>query len=359
MDTVANTVQGNFIGTNVTGTAAIANGSFGITVGGTGNTIGGTIAGAGNVVSGNGSMGIAFAVGATGNTVQGNRVGTDPTGMVAVGGQTVSGIEVDASNNTIGGTLAGIGFIGFRFNGGAGVRVSAGTGSGINGNSIFSNGGLGIALGQAGVPNVNDPGDPDVGPNNLQNYPVLTSASAGVGTVTVSGTLNSNASTAFRLEFFANVTCDASTHGEGQSFVGFANVATDGSGNATFGPLVFGAPAGQTVVTVTATDPLNNTSEFSQCFGGGALPTLSINNVSNNEGNSGTTPFNFTVTLSAPSASTVTVNYATANGTATAGSDYVATSGMLTFAPGITTQPITVLVNGDTVVEPDGRSLSR
>jgi hypothetical protein len=353
MDTSANTVQGNFIGTDVTGTAAIANGTFGIAVGGTGNTIGGTIAGAGNVVSGNGSMGIAFAVGATGNTVQGNRVGTDPTGIVAVGGQSVSGIEVDASNNTIGGTLAGAGNI-VAFNAGAGVRVSAGTGSGINGNSIFSNGGLGIALGQAGVPNVNDPGDPDLGANNFQNYPVLTSASAGVGTVTVSGTLNSNATTAFRLEFFANAACDAPfSHGEGQSFIGFANVATDGSGNASFGPLVFGAPAGQTVVTATATDPANNTSEFSQCLGGGGLPTLSINNVSGAEGNSGTTPFNFTVTLSAPSASTVTVNYATANGTATAGSDYVATSGMLTFAPGITTQPITVLVNGDLVVEPD------
>jgi hypothetical protein len=283
--------------------------------------------------------------------VQSNLVGTDATGTVAVGGQTVSGIEVDAGNNTIGGTLAGAGNI-VAFNTGAGVRISAGTGSGINGNSIFSNGGLGIALGQAGVPNVNDPGDPDVGANNFQNYPVLTSAIAGAGTVTVSGTLNSNATTAFRLEFFANVACDVSTHGEGQSFIGFANVATDGSGNASFGPLVFGAPAGQAVVTATATDPLNNTSEFSQCLGGGALPTLSINNVSNNEGNSGTTPFTFTVTLSAPSASTVTVNYATSDGTATAGSDYVATSGMLTFAPGITTQPITVLVNGDLVVEP-------
>jgi hypothetical protein len=352
MDTSGHTVQGNYIGTDVTGTAAIANGSFGITIGGTGNTIGGTIAGAGNVVSGNGSMGITFAVGATGNTVQGNRVGTDPTGAVAVGGQTVSGIEVDASNNTIGGTVAGAANI-VAFNAGAGVRVSAGTGSGINGNSIFSNTGLGIALGQAGVPNVNDPGDPDLGANNFQNYPVLTSASSGVGTVTVSGTLNSSVTTAFRLEFFANVACDASTHGEGQSFIGFANVATDGGGNASFGPLVFGAPAGQTVVTATATDPANNTSEFSQCLGGGALPTLSINNVSNNEGNSGTTPFTFTVTLSASSASTVTVNYATANGTATAGSDYVATSGVLTFAPGITTQPITVLVNGDMVVEPD------
>src|SRR5437764_5013275 len=80
-------------------------------------------------------------------------------------------------------------------------------------------------------------------------------------------------------------------------------------------------------------------------------PTLSINNVSANEGNSGTTPFTFTVTLSAASASTVTASFATSNGTATAGSDYVANSGVVTFTPGQTTQTITVSVNGDTTVE--------
>jgi CSLREA domain-containing protein len=84
---------------------------------------------------------------------------------------------------------------------------------------------------------------------------------------------------------------------------------------------------------------------------GVALPALSINNVTLGEGNGGSTPFVFTVTLSAPSATTVTVNFATANGTAVAGSDYVATSGVLTFAAGITTQTITVSVVGDTVVE--------
>ena len=84
-----------------------------------------------------------------------------------------------------------------------------------------------------------------------------------------------------------------------------------------------------------------------------AAPTLSINNVSQNEGNSGTTPFTFTVTLSGSTAQTVTVNYATADGTATAPSDYTATSGTLTFNSGTTTQTITVNVNGDTTFEPD------
>ncbi|MBD9402135.1 autotransporter domain-containing protein [Comamonas sp. CMM02] len=83
------------------------------------------------------------------------------------------------------------------------------------------------------------------------------------------------------------------------------------------------------------------------------LPSLSINDVSRAEGNAGTTAFIFNVTLTPVSASTVTVNYATINGTATAPSDYTATSGTLTFTPGQTTQTVTVQVNGDTTVEPD------
>ena len=83
------------------------------------------------------------------------------------------------------------------------------------------------------------------------------------------------------------------------------------------------------------------------------LPSLSVNTVSGNEGNSDTTPFIFTVTLSAASASTVTVNFATADGSATAGSDYTALAGTLTFAPGVTTQTITVNVIGDTMPQPN------
>ena len=82
------------------------------------------------------------------------------------------------------------------------------------------------------------------------------------------------------------------------------------------------------------------------------VPTLSIGNVSQNEGNSGTTNFVFTVSLSAASGQTVTVAYSTADGTATtADSDYAATSGTLTFTPGQTSQTLTVAVNGDTKFE--------
>ncbi len=82
-------------------------------------------------------------------------------------------------------------------------------------------------------------------------------------------------------------------------------------------------------------------------------PTLSIDDVAVAEGNAGTTTLGFTVTLSAVSGQTVTVGYATADGTATtADGDYLAASGTLTFAPGVTTQPVSVTVNGDVKAEP-------
>src|SRR5206468_2867515 len=71
------------------------------------------------------------------------------------------------------------------------------------------------------------------------------------------------------------------------------------------------------------------------------------------EGNSGTSSATFTVSLSAASPQTVTVAYATADGTATAGSDYTATSGTLTFTPGQTTKTVAVPVKGDTADEAD------
>jgi uncharacterized repeat protein (TIGR01451 family) len=80
-------------------------------------------------------------------------------------------------------------------------------------------------------------------------------------------------------------------------------------------------------------------------------PTLAIGSISQNEGDSGTTLFNVPVTLSGPSAQPITVNFATADGTAAAGSDYTATSGTLTFAPGVTTQTISVPILGDMLHE--------
>jgi hypothetical protein len=82
-------------------------------------------------------------------------------------------------------------------------------------------------------------------------------------------------------------------------------------------------------------------------------PRISINDVSMMEGDSGSAPMTFTVSLSAAYNLLVNVNYITSDGSASAGSDYVATAGAVTFDPGQTTQTITVMVNGDRVAEPD------
>ncbi|MEO8035406.1 MAG: IPTL-CTERM sorting domain-containing protein, partial [Acidobacteriota bacterium] len=104
------------------------------------------------------------------------------------------------------------------------------------------------------------------------------------------------------------------------------------------------APVNATITTATGTGTIVNDD---------GAPTLLIDNVTQAEGNSGTSNFVFTVTLAGSTAQTVTVNYATANGTAVAGSDYTSTSGTLTFAPGTTTQTVAVPVTGDTTVESD------
>jgi hypothetical protein len=256
-----NVVQGNYIGTDITGTVALGN-WYGVQVyRATGNLIGGSGEGEGNVISAStigAGVQIADAT-STGNVVQGNFIGTDATGSSPLGSQKY-GVVVGASGNTIGGTEPGSGNT-IAFNGDA-LLVLSGTGNAIRGNSIHSNTSMGIDLGDDGV-TPNDPGDTDTGPNNLQNFPVLTSVTT--GSVQIQGTLNSTPSTQFTLEFFANSACDPSGYGEGEEFIGSTIVTTDGAGDASFdvglpGPLLPGA-----FVTATATDPGGNTSEFSAC----------------------------------------------------------------------------------------------
>ena len=85
------------------------------------------------------------------------------------------------------------------------------------------------------------------------------------------------------------------------------------------------------------------------------VPAVSIADATVTEGNSGTKTVTLTLTLSAASATVTSVTWATANGTATAGSDYVAGNGTVTFAAGVTTATINVTINGDTTYEPDER----
>jgi hypothetical protein len=112
---------------------------------------------------------------------------------------------------------------------------------------------------------LNDPCDSDPGPNNLQNFPVLTSGISSGFSTTIQGNLISTANTTFTIEFFANAACDPSGFGEGQAFIGSTTVTTGTDCGATFNvSLPVGVPAGQ-FITATATDPAGNTSEFSQC----------------------------------------------------------------------------------------------
>ncbi len=314
--TSGNLVEGNYIGTGITGTNAVPNTLAGVYLpfGTPGNIIGGTVAGARNVISGNGSYGVYLAGTATSNNVvEGNYIGISPDGAHVVGSM-FAGVIIfsGAQNNTIGGAVAGAGnvisgFFGYgvyidnigtsgnwiegndigtdatgtnalangmglilfsgtsnniiglkpdgsgsgnqiAFNYNDGVRISDPNTAGIaiRGNSIFGNGGLGIDL-------LN-------GANDLQNYPVITNAIGYAASTVVSGTLASLANSTFLIDVYRNA---ANNPGAGQVYVGTVSATTDGSGNATFALINnTGNYAGQ-YFTATATSAGGNTSEFS------------------------------------------------------------------------------------------------
>ena len=272
-----NTITGNFIGTTAAGNAgASISSGFGIEIDGHfRNTIGGTTPAARNVIGGN-SDGINLNTGSQNNLIQGNFIGLGADGTTAVGNR-LHGVVLQGNgglgvqNNEIGGTVAGAGNT-IANNGFAGVAVFGdsvssrlNTGNTFLGNSIFNNGLtntanlLGIDLvGTTSYPaddgaTANDLGDSDSGPNFLQNSPVLTSATSGLGSTTIVGTLNSNSKTTYRIEFFSSPTASGTGFGEGQTFLGFTNVTTDLNGDASFSAIVAASvPSGQ-FVTATAT----------------------------------------------------------------------------------------------------------
>jgi hypothetical protein len=267
-----NLVRGNLIGTDVTGTRAIRN-EVGILIAGVrGNTIGGTSAAARNVISGNGT-GMTLGGDAMANTVLGNYIGADVTGGAKLPNEFDGVRFFDASFNTIGGPSPGapnvIAFNGPGPGGGNGIVVTGeSVGNALLANSIFANSLLGIDL-SGGFPGdgvtPNDPDDPDSGANDLQNFPVLTSAKSSGTETRIQGSLMSQPRTPYTFEFFSSPLCDPSGNGEGKTLLARTSVTTDYTGTAsfdvTFGPLV---PVGYRV-TATATNPNGSTSEFSAC----------------------------------------------------------------------------------------------
>jgi hypothetical protein len=262
------TVQGNYVGTDLTGKYAIPNSNNGVGGNSQNVTIGGITPGAGNLISGNALGGISIGGSAGPVLIEGNTIGTDATGSYAIANS--GGVGVSASSGvTIGGTTGAARNV-ISGNTGDGVQIGSGTGNAILGNSIHDNGGLGINL--------------TSGANDSQAAPVLTAvSSSGAGTA-ISGTLASVASTTFRIEFFSNQSPDPSGYGEGQTYLGFATVTTDGSGNASFNTTLAGhVPLGQRYLSATATNlSTNDTSAFAKDLFvpfnfSGFLPPLSQN----------------------------------------------------------------------------------
>jgi hypothetical protein len=263
--TSGNVVQGNYFGTDGTGTQAVPNGFAGVTMfdGAASNLIGGASVAARNVISGNGSYGSVIGdPGTSGNRLEGNLIGTDVTGTNALPNAFANvAVWTGATGNSVGDVAPGAGNIIAYAYIGVVMYDDPTTNDSIRGNSIFGNTGLGIDLNGDGV-TTNHVGGPIPGPNDLQNYPVLTNAVGSGGSTIVSGSLNSAANRSFWIDVYRNPAADPSAYGQGQVYVGSATAATDGSGNATFLLTAAGNFSGQ-YFSATATDQISgDTSEF-------------------------------------------------------------------------------------------------
>lgn len=281
-----NKVVGNFIGTDVTGTSAEPN-EIGLKLAGGSNEIGGDEPSEINVISGNTSEGIQVLDRVSGwgtedfNVIGGNIIGADATGTAALGnGSYGIGIDVTAPDDipvTIGGSSAMGNLI--AYNGSYGVRAKIGNmnqgevsyntihsndkgvvlyqgHAAISRNSIHSNTTIGIDLHDDGH-DTNDPLDADTGENGRQNYPVLTSAVP--GSIEISGSLHSEASENYTIEFFASPSGN-----QGAIYLGEQNVTTDGSGDTPFAATLLANVPGGYQITATARKTSNGyTSEFS------------------------------------------------------------------------------------------------
>jgi CSLREA domain-containing protein len=278
-------IQGNLIGTDVTGTFAIPNSGDGIEAFRADNTlIGGATPEARNVISGNLGHGLALPgidypgvnpLRAEGNYIGVNRFGTGPLGN---GGHGVFVGPGNGSGNVVGGSAPGAGNL-IAYNGGDGIASDRPwVAAAVLSNTIHSNAGLGIDKNNDGINNpTSDQSD--------TNPPVLTSVSnTDAGTVITGATYNFNNVAPFRIQFFSNSACDPSGHGEGQTLVGEMTVPaparyTTVNFSATISPAIPGGTFITAVVVRTPYDYAPNnyySSEFSACAqltGPSATPT--------------------------------------------------------------------------------------
>jgi parallel beta-helix repeat protein len=258
-------VAGNRIGTDDAGTSAVPNSQDGIIMSGattTGNTI------SRNVVSGNGVHGIYVTDGAQGNTIAGNTIGASLAGGSLPNAQVGIALR-NPGTNAVGGPTAAEGNTIF-FNGMGGIAYFAGTAANTLGsNRINENGRLGIDLGGDWV-TPNDPNDPDTGPNDLVNFPVLSSAVDNGTQTHVVGTLDleSIVGVTVTIQFFSSPACDSLGHGEGERFEGQILGTTDGNGDVSFSANLAPGLVGRVVTATTTVSTVSlgaRTSEFSAC----------------------------------------------------------------------------------------------
>jgi hypothetical protein len=274
-----NVIEGNRVGTDVTGALAMPNQGGGILVTGDRNWIGGEFDGQANLVSGNADYGIRLAgrsfdrpdrsTSADDNVVVGNLVGTDVSGSGPLGNE-AEGIGVALGNDNTIGAAAAPNVV--AFNGEDGVRIESGARNSSVGNSIFENGGLGINLGVDGV-TVNDKLDRDTGANGLLNFPRIDSATTTDGETEITWRIDSGQpNTPLRIDFYANDACDPTQHGEAQRLIHSTTVTTNAQGYVSAVTPVGTDETGQQVTATASTYssvgwPLNDmdTSELSAC----------------------------------------------------------------------------------------------
>jgi CSLREA domain-containing protein len=361
----SNSVTGDFIGTDVSGTLDLGNGGGGVFCTGNSITIGGSSVEAINLISGNDGDGLAFS-NSNSSVVQNNLIGTKADGASALGNGG-SGVSFSGSGsvfNTTGGAAAVEGNT-IAFNGAEGVRLfDAGVGNSIRGNSIFSNGStandLGIDLGADGI-TANDAQDEDSGPNNLQNFPDIAWAVVTGSTRTIAGSLNSTPGETFTIDFYQNSSCDTpGGNGEGQTYLGsVTTAATDSNGDVQFMFHPAMLTIGQVVTaTATSTAAQFNTSEFSRCatvYDGSPLAgdiqfVSATYNVAENDP-SGVAVITFKRVNG--TYGSISATFSTSDGTAQAPGDYSAVNQTVTFNEGETSKTVNVPIVNDSIAEAD------
>jgi CSLREA domain-containing protein len=244
-------VQNNIIGLDDDGDTALGNGGngVGITSSSTNTTV------SDNTISSNTSSGVSITISSTLNTIQGNRIGLSQTGSIPLGNGSHGVYINNSADNTIDNNI-----IANNTNDGVSVVGASSIANTITSNSIYTNGGLGIDLNNNGVTANDGPGDPDTGtgvPNEYQNFPVFIARIEGSG-VRVTGDLESGPVGVrgdYHLQFFHQTNCDGSGYGEGQTLIGTLDVQiTDPSNVVSFNYLITPVSAAEgDFITASAT----------------------------------------------------------------------------------------------------------